>query len=145
MRPVGEVDDAVEADAVDEARGGDVEALLEGGLDADQAAVLAVGVLRRPALAGELDGQRRVLDPRGGMGDVALEGGGIDHRLEGAAGLAPRLGDAVELRGAVVASADVGEDAARRGRRLPRLEPLLHVVGRATWSTSPSSCRCSTS
>ncbi|CFP49475.1 Uncharacterised protein [Bordetella pertussis] len=77
------------------------------------------------ARAGLLGGQHEglVVD-LGGRGHAALERGGIDERLDGGAGLAPRLGDAVERAAVEVEAAYHGADRAvgRRHRYQGRLQ-----------------------
>ena len=105
----------------------------ERGAHAHRAVEFPVVVLRFPALAAGhvgLDHDRLVRD-YGGRRKALLQRRGIDERFEGGAGLAPGLGDVVELAAVEVEAADQGTNRAvarveRHERRL-RLRQLHYL------------------
>src|SRR4029078_5449227 len=108
-----------------------VEAVGEGGPQRHVALVVVLVVLRRVLLLCEEEHGARVFDDGGrrdgrqrGIVEGGLEGGQVDERLEGAAGLALGRGRAVVLALRVVAPAHEGHDRARRG--LQRDQRALH-------------------
>ena len=130
---IGHLAHLPDAHVLRDARGGGVQGPFHGLAHGDLAEIAVVVVLRRPHLAAEAPGERRVFHVGGavvglaGLGRAVGQGGQIDEGLEHGAGLPPGLDRAVELGLAVVPSADHGLDLARL--RLDDHQRALQVVG----------------
>ena len=102
-----DVGDAPRADIPRQPRRRDVERFLDRLAHRDHAVRDLVVVLRPPRSARRRDLERRVVEQvrerDRGRAVQGLERRGVHERLEGAAGLTPRLRAAIELRGGVVA------------------------------------------
>src|SRR6266852_8173327 len=114
------IDHPLDADRLDELRRNRVERLGRRGLQRYRAVIAPVIILRLPVA--DLD---RLIDHHAIRAVAVAERGQVNKNLEQRAGLAPRLGGAIELAFGVVAPADHREDRAIGGHRdKPRLADM---------------------
>src|ERR1700733_5893861 len=132
----GHVMDPFEADLVGEARGRGIEGLFKCKFECHSAKIAVFIIVGCPGRVAELPGERGVLDiasrqvtPRAAL-ESFLQRREIGNRLEGRAGLAFRLSNAIELTFAVVAATDHSTDfpSLRLDRDQARLQLLLFFL-----------------